>query len=214
MSFDVYEWWYLLCSCVLLGCCFIPFCIPDCKDVTHHCPHCRQMLGRVPRLKWNHAFCQLRCLLHAVYTYIHAMMHYILHTHIHTRLTRFYQSLDSYSITAGNTRFYLRIDKCLKAFETLQLRLMFFYFYFYVFYLQCWVFFVVNASCCVYVIELSSETVINYIAYSNTGVNKDWAKVTLRSCTTVLCFSLFSVWPWMTLNRYLRSPNVIPPLIH
>lgn len=36
---------------VLLGCCFIPFCINDCKDAVHICPNCRQTLARVPRMK-------------------------------------------------------------------------------------------------------------------------------------------------------------------
>jgi lipopolysaccharide-induced tumor necrosis factor-alpha factor len=30
---------------ILLGCCFIPLCIPSLKDVTHSCPNCNKVLG-------------------------------------------------------------------------------------------------------------------------------------------------------------------------
>jgi len=31
-------------------CSFIPFCIPDCKDVVHHCPNCQRMVGEKKRM--------------------------------------------------------------------------------------------------------------------------------------------------------------------
>ncbi|XP_006822659.1 lipopolysaccharide-induced tumor necrosis factor-alpha factor homolog [Saccoglossus kowalevskii] len=33
-----------------LGCCLIPFCIPACNDVNHHCPNCNMLLGKYDRL--------------------------------------------------------------------------------------------------------------------------------------------------------------------
>ena len=36
----------------VIGCCFIPFCIDDMKDVTHTCPNCRTVLGIYRRL-WD-----------------------------------------------------------------------------------------------------------------------------------------------------------------
>lgn len=33
-----------------LGCCLIPFCINGCKDCVHHCPNCRQMVGKYNRM--------------------------------------------------------------------------------------------------------------------------------------------------------------------
>jgi len=33
-----------------LGCCLIPFCINDCKDVVHKCPNCNAMIGKYSRL--------------------------------------------------------------------------------------------------------------------------------------------------------------------
>ncbi|XP_011444612.3 LITAF domain-containing protein-like [Crassostrea angulata] len=33
------------------GCCFIPFCLNDLKDVTHNCPNCRQTLGKFSKMK-------------------------------------------------------------------------------------------------------------------------------------------------------------------
>jgi lipopolysaccharide-induced tumor necrosis factor-alpha factor len=29
-----------------LGCCLIPFAIPECQDVEHYCPNCHVLLGR------------------------------------------------------------------------------------------------------------------------------------------------------------------------
>jgi len=31
-------------------CCFIPFCIDGCKDVTHTCPNCQHVVGHYNRL--------------------------------------------------------------------------------------------------------------------------------------------------------------------
>ncbi|XP_022661921.1 lipopolysaccharide-induced tumor necrosis factor-alpha factor-like [Varroa jacobsoni] len=32
------------------GCCLIPYCIPECQDIEHHCPSCRAHLGTFKRL--------------------------------------------------------------------------------------------------------------------------------------------------------------------
>ncbi|VDN99449.1 unnamed protein product [Rodentolepis nana] len=31
------------------GCCLIPYCVDDCMDVLHKCPHCQRELGRFKR---------------------------------------------------------------------------------------------------------------------------------------------------------------------
>jgi len=45
--------WILVGSCAAvgcwLGCCLIPLCVDDCKDVIHTCPNCRGFLGRYRR---------------------------------------------------------------------------------------------------------------------------------------------------------------------
>lgn len=33
-----------------LGCCLIPCCIPECQDIEHRCPNCKQHLGSYRRL--------------------------------------------------------------------------------------------------------------------------------------------------------------------
>ena len=30
----------------IFGCCFIPFCVPDCQDALHSCPACKNIIGR------------------------------------------------------------------------------------------------------------------------------------------------------------------------
>uniref|UniRef100_T1JEW0 LITAF domain-containing protein n=1 Tax=Strigamia maritima TaxID=126957 RepID=T1JEW0_STRMM len=46
--------WLICGMCVLfgcwLGCCLIPFCIPECQDVEHSCPNCKSLLGTNRRL--------------------------------------------------------------------------------------------------------------------------------------------------------------------
>ncbi|XP_051789773.1 LITAF domain-containing protein-like [Erpetoichthys calabaricus] len=34
----------------ILGCCLIPFCLKECKDVTHQCPTCQARITTVERL--------------------------------------------------------------------------------------------------------------------------------------------------------------------
>ena len=54
----VYEagglcWLVCLLLCIfgfVLGCCLIPFCINDCKDVVHKCPNCNALIGKYTRL--------------------------------------------------------------------------------------------------------------------------------------------------------------------
>lgn len=54
----VYEagglcWLICLLLCVfgfVLGCCLIPFCINECKDVVHKCPNCNALIGKYTRL--------------------------------------------------------------------------------------------------------------------------------------------------------------------
>ena len=45
---------WLLCGIMFLFglwlCCFIPFCIDQCKDVTHTCPNCQHVVGKYNRL--------------------------------------------------------------------------------------------------------------------------------------------------------------------
>lgn len=36
----------IACSCAYCCCCFIPFCINDCKTADHYCPQCRCHLGK------------------------------------------------------------------------------------------------------------------------------------------------------------------------
>ncbi|KAL5017943.1 hypothetical protein ScPMuIL_003665 [Solemya velum] len=40
----------ILCFVGGLLCCFIPFCIDDCKDVVHQCPNCQNQIGRFNRM--------------------------------------------------------------------------------------------------------------------------------------------------------------------
>ncbi|KAL0992834.1 hypothetical protein UPYG_G00099160 [Umbra pygmaea] len=36
----------------IYGCCLIPFCLNDLKDVTHRCPNCNNILGKHKRLSF------------------------------------------------------------------------------------------------------------------------------------------------------------------
>lgn len=38
------------CCFLWLGCQFIPFCCPCCRDKVHHCPHCDVVVGKKPVL--------------------------------------------------------------------------------------------------------------------------------------------------------------------
>mmetsp|Transcript_44481 Transcript_44481/g.71287 ORF Transcript_44481/g.71287 Transcript_44481/m.71287 type:complete len:97 (-) Transcript_44481:92-382(-) len=35
---------------LFLGCCLVPFCLDNCKDVTHICPDCKREVGRYYRI--------------------------------------------------------------------------------------------------------------------------------------------------------------------
>ena len=37
-------------SSLFLGCCLVPFCLDNCKDVTHICPDCKREVGRYYRI--------------------------------------------------------------------------------------------------------------------------------------------------------------------
>ena len=41
---------YLSCTCLVcigcfLGCCLIPFCLPECNATKHYCPNCKKQVG-------------------------------------------------------------------------------------------------------------------------------------------------------------------------
>ncbi|KAH3764872.1 lipopolysaccharide-induced tumor necrosis factor-alpha factor [Pelomyxa schiedti] len=40
----------VICLFAPLGCCFIPFCLEDCKDVEHHCHSCHKHVGTYQRM--------------------------------------------------------------------------------------------------------------------------------------------------------------------
>jgi len=46
--------WLICFGCLFfglwLGCCLIPFCINECKDVVHKCPNCNALIGKYKRL--------------------------------------------------------------------------------------------------------------------------------------------------------------------
>ncbi|KAK2147508.1 hypothetical protein LSH36_549g01080 [Paralvinella palmiformis] len=55
IEFETGTLTWLLCVIICLvgcdlGCCFIPFCVDQCKDVVHRCPNCQHIVSRWSRL--------------------------------------------------------------------------------------------------------------------------------------------------------------------
>lgn len=54
LNYDTGMLAWILCGVMFIFgfwlCCFIPFCVDACKDVTHTCPNCQHVVGKYSRL--------------------------------------------------------------------------------------------------------------------------------------------------------------------